>query len=145
MRTAIILGAMLVACGGSQENGGAKIDPALAGTWNGTTTVTIAGLQPSSFASSVTISVAGSTATVENVCPHGPSSLTASGSGESIAWAGAYVCPDASFVDCARVTFTLLSGSLTLGGGALSGSANATGAGCGVSRAATFAFQGTKP
>lgn len=129
----------LVACGGSDA-----IDPAFAGTWNGTTLVSISGFAPVSYASSVTISVNGGAARIANACPVGVGSVTATGSGEFITWRGSLACSPVSFPDCASVLFTLLSGSLTLNGGTLSGSVAANGEGCGVTRAATFAFQGSR-
>lgn len=138
MRKLLLL-VMMAACGGSDA-----VDPAFAGTWNGTTLVSIAGLAPVGYPSSVFISVSGSSVRVANACPAGGTSLTATGSGNFVAWQGSLACSPVPFSDCGSVLFTLLSGSLTLNGGTLSGSVAASGEGCGITRAATFAFQGSR-
>jgi hypothetical protein len=140
MRIALALVFGVAACGGS----GGGLDAAMAGTWNGTASVTMAGLQPLSYQGQLIVAVSGDTATVRQVCSNGSGSISASGTGSTAQWHGTLSCPPVAFSDCASVTFTFNSGNMSLTNGALVAQGAATGAGCGVTRAASFSFTGTK-
>jgi hypothetical protein len=140
-RFALVLAlALLVsACGGS-----ASLDPAMAGTWAGTATVTMSGLNPLQYSSGLRVSVSGDTAMVSGICPNGGGAINTVGSGSSAGWTGSYACPPIAFSDCPAVTFTFTSGHIDFRNGALVAQGAATGAGCGLTRAASFSFTGSK-
>lgn len=138
MRALILALVLLASCGGSH------VDPAFAGNWNGTAFVTLSGGSAYSYPASLRVSVDGDTAHVSNVCPSGAGTISASGSGSSLTWLGSLTCPPLSFSDCASVVFTFTAGTMTLDRGALVAQGTASGSGCGVTRAATFSFTGSR-
>ena len=68
MREGIIVataGLALCVCGGSGGSGnGSALDQTLTGDWSGTTTLTLSGLAPYTYQSTVSISMSGSTANI---------------------------------------------------------------------------------
>jgi hypothetical protein len=140
--SALIL-ATALACGGG-GSGNQVIDPAMAGTWTGTTTLTVSGYQPQTSNGELQIAVSGQDATFTQVCPGGTGSITGHGSGRSVSWQGSYVCPPANILGCPTVVLTLQSASATLNGSTLSAQGSGNGSGCGVNASYTVAFTGTK-
>jgi hypothetical protein len=136
----------LAACGGGDSAAG--LNPAFAGTWNGTTTVTIPGYQPLTYPGQLIISLNGSSAVVSRVCPDGSGSLTMSGSGSAAAWTGTVVCPPMA-VTCSgtsttlSITLTSAAGSLSADTTTLTAQGSGTATVCGGATTVTFSFVGT--
>jgi hypothetical protein len=158
MKRILIAALFAVACGGSSNEGGTNqqtggttqqpppsLDSNFSGTWNGTTTLTFTGNQPSAYASRVVVAVSGTSATLADVCPDGSGTITVTGSGESASWSGTLNCPSIAFTNCAAVAFTYHTGSMALNGnGSLTVQGTGLAAGCGVTLNLTTTFVGTK-
>jgi hypothetical protein len=158
MKRILIAVLFAVACGGSSNEGGnnqqtggttqqppPSLDSNFSGTWNGTTTLTFTGNQPSAYASRLVIAVSGGSATLADVCPDGSGTATVSGSGQSASWSGTLTCPAVQFTNCAAVAFTYQSATMTLSGnGSLTVQGTGLAAGCGVTLNLTTTFVGTK-
>jgi hypothetical protein len=95
-RFVLTLALLTLACGGR------RLDPALAKTWVGTTTVIIGGGGQFSYASQITISVNGDAATVTEICQGGGGSIAAKESRDDpqssydpdfASWSGSEACP----------------------------------------------------
>jgi len=151
MRTrllALAMGTTLAACGGSDSGGGggSSLNPAFGGTWTGVTTVTVTGLSPFTFPSTLGIAVSGSTATINNVCPDGSGTIVGQGSGNTVSWSGTLTCPPVAVAGvCPAVTATYTSATATLNdNGTLTSAAAATASGCLLTSPATLTFTGSK-
>ncbi len=158
MRRVYVLFALVcfVACGGSDngsntDGGGgstpvAPLNPALGGTWNGTTVLTLAGADPIAYPSQLIVSVTGQSATAKHVCPleGDPGTITLTGSGDAAFWSGTLACTPIQAAECQAFTFTFRNASAALNpGGTVSAHASGSGSGCGVSLDFTFSFVGT--
>jgi hypothetical protein len=147
MRRSFLLGALsvLLACGGPVDNSSA-LNGSFPGTWNGTTTLTLAGYSPYSYPASLVI---GDSATASNICPGigDGHTLTLQVSGNSATWSGILVCNPVQFSGCSSVVFTFNNASAALnpdGDGSLSGQGSGSASGCGMTLDFTFAFTGQK-
>jgi hypothetical protein len=141
----LVVAATLNACGGSSDDGEPPLNPALSGTWTGSTTVSFPGFAPFSYASYVVIAVSGQTATAAAVCPDGSGSIAIQGSGDTAEWHGAYSCAPVALGACSTVTLTYQSIVATLNGsGTLSAVGSGVASGCGTSSAVTLTFSGSK-
>jgi len=145
MKRFFLLGALsvLLACGGADNSSG--LNGSFAGTWNGATTLTLAGYSPYSYPASLVIAVNGAGATASNICPgigdlH---TLTLQVSGNNATWSGILVCNPVQFSECSSVVFTFNNASAALNsGGSLSGQGSGSASGCGMTLDFTFAFTG---
>jgi hypothetical protein len=147
MKRFCLVGALslALACGGSDSTG--SLDNAFAGTWNGTTTLTLAGYAPYSYASQLSVSVNGETATASNICPAigDGHTLTVHGTGNSASWSGSLTCNPVQFTQCSSVVFTFHNASAVLNpSGSLSAQGSGSATGCGITLDFTFSFTGTK-
>ncbi len=142
MLSLLAMTASLCACGGS--GGDEALSPGFAGTWNGTTTLSISGYQPYSYSSYMNVSVDGGVATVTAVCPTGSGLIRASGSGTTLDWSGSYACPAVSFGGCGAVTFTYWSATAHLSAGSLTLQGTGQASGCGLSAPMSFVFAGSR-
>jgi hypothetical protein len=149
--------AVLIAVAGCGGGGSNSLNPAMAGTWPGTTTVTLQGASPFIYSSLLTVSVSGSQGTVSGICYDGSGSMSASGSGDTLLWSGSSTCPPVKFFGCLAVTVTFQSANihvsshpydaghtLTAQGSADVSTTGPPGSGCGSSEAATFSFTGNR-
>ena len=151
MKTAPIAAALLLlsACGGG--GGGTPeplpdLNPAMGGTWTGTSTVTATGTPPTSVPGALEVAVAGRNATISRVCPDGSGAIVATGSANAAAWTGSLSCPPVSVSACASVVATLTSahGSLSADGLALTVRALGSASGCGFTLPVQLDFVGAK-
>jgi hypothetical protein len=147
MKRFVLLGALsiLLACGGSDNS--SALNGSFAGTWNGATTLTLAGYSPYSYPASLVIAVNDVGATASNICPgigDGHTlTLTVQGSGNSATWSGILVCNPVQFSGCSSVVFTFNNASAALNpDGSLSGQGSGSASGCGMTLDFTFAFFG---
>ncbi len=130
-----------LACGGSNDP---VLDPAFAGTWTGTTTITFPGYAPFYSSGQLLIAVSGQDANVTEICPDGSGGVTATGTGENAAWSGTYACPAVALGTCASVAITYTSASAILSNTTLSVVAAGTASGCGTTSDVTVSFSGGK-
>jgi hypothetical protein len=151
MKRILIAALFAVACGGSSNEGGNNqqttpaLDANFSGTWNGTTTLTFTGNEPSAYLSRLVIAVSGTSATLADLCPDGSGTVTVTGSGQGASWSGTLPCPSIAFTNCAAVAFTYHTGSMALNGnGSLTVQGTGTANGCGVTLNLTTTFVGTK-
>ncbi len=137
----------LAACGGS-DTPAVSLNPAFAGTWDGTTTVTIPGAAPITYQGQLVISLSGATASVSRVCLDGSGSLTMTGSGNAASWAGSLVCAPVA-VTCSgvagtlNITLTAAAGALSNDTTTLTAQGSGTATACGSATTITFSFVGT--
>jgi len=108
-----VLGLVSVAACGSSTG---TIDPGMAGTWVGTSTVAIAGQAPSTFpGQQVVVSVDGGTAQVAGICPSGGSlssgTVTATGDDDTASWSASVACPAVSIGSIPSVSITYTAGT----------------------------------
>ena len=140
MRRALLLLAV-TACGSD------KLDPAFAGLWTGSATMTMG---TSSFTQNdvqVSIALPNETSlTISPVCPGNTGIITATGKGDSISWSGSVTCPAVALTSCSSVVVTLQSGTATLSsdGKTLTAAASGTATGCSQTNAFSWQFVGTK-
>jgi hypothetical protein len=143
------------ACGSST----APIDPNMAGSWVGTTTIAITTANSgqgqatsAQLPENVVVTVSGNTAEVAGVCPDASGSVSASGAIGSCSWSAAFSCPAISTEGCSAVSSTYTSGTVGCammmnGGGmdvpTLTVNASGTAAGCGVTHTSTLSSSGT--
>jgi len=143
----IISALSVSACGGS-DTPAANLNPALAGTWVGTTTITFPGYAPSSYQGQLTIAVSGTNGTVSQLCLDGSGTMTMTGSGNSASWTGTLVCVPVA-VTCPSgpgtfsYTLTSTSGVLSSNNRTLTAQSSGTGTLCGTATTVTFSFVGT--
>lgn len=132
--------------GGSSTEPLPDLNPALSGTWNGNTLVSVPGFPSSSYPSQLVIAASGRTATITKVCPDGTGTVVASGSGNTAAWSGSLACPPVAVSGCPSVTATLTSasGSLSADATTLTVRAAGTASGCSFTSNVTLGFVGTK-
>ncbi len=141
--TAFLLAAL--ACGGGGGSSSGSLDPAFAGTWSGTVTLSVSGSPSTSSASQLVVAVSGQSATISEVCPEGNGSVTAQGSGDSATWNGNVSCLAIPITGvCASVIITYTSATATLSNGTLTVQATGKAAGCGASSPVQVSFSGTK-
>lgn len=140
-----ILALAASACGGSAPAPAASLNPALAGTWSGTTRLTL-GSSTFSESSTVTVTVSGQQGTLYPVCFDGTGTITATGSGDTASWSGTMPCPAVALGGCSSVVLTFVSAGanyLSLNDW-LGASASGSATGCGVTQAATLTFLGSR-
>jgi len=143
--TAFLLAAL--ACGGGGGSSSGSLDPAFAGTWSGTVTLSVTGSPSTSSASQLVVAVSGQSATISEVCPDGKGtgSVTAQGSGDSATWNGNVSCLAIPITGvCASVIITYTSATAMLSNGTLNVLATGKAAGCGASSPVQVSFSGTK-
>jgi|GEM_PF-4485577 len=90
------------------------IDPGMAGTWVGTSTVAIAGQAPTTFTGQqVVVSVDGGTAQVSGLCPgaSGAGTATATGVEDTATWSAAIACPAVSIGTSPPVAISYTAGT----------------------------------
>jgi hypothetical protein len=133
--------------GGSIGNPGVNLflDPALAGTWDGTSTMNLSGQAPLLYAGKLSISLNGLGANVSPICPDGTGIVIMSGIGNSARWSGFLRCAPKAFGACAAVSVAFTSANLALSGDGLTLLAEGTATGCETTASVTFTFAGTKP
>lgn len=126
---------------------GPALDPAMAGTWVGTTSYAFSGLSTIdvSGASVVTTLAGGDELRVLGTCPTGSGFITATGAGGHATWSGNLVCPAVDLLGCSAVTISYSSGTLDLRpGGVLDIVAHGSGSGCASTRSLLVTFAGTR-
>lgn len=97
------------------------------------------------YTGALVIAVSGNNATVANVCLDGSGSLEVSGAGDSVTWAGTLVCPAVPFTNCAAVTLTYSSATITLGSNdVLTVVATGHASGCGTTLGVTSTLSGSR-
>jgi hypothetical protein len=121
------------------------LDPALAGTWDGTSTMNLSGQAPLLYAGKLSISLNGLGANVSPICPDGTGIVIMSGIGNSARWSGFLRCAPKAFGACAAVSVAFTSANLALSGDGLTLLAEGTATGCETTASVTFTFAGTKP
>lgn len=137
----------LAGCGGSSSTEPlTDLNPALSGTWNGNTLVSVPSFPTSSYPSQLVIAASGRTATITRVCPDGTGTVVASGSGNTAAWSGSLACPPVTVSTCTTVipTLTSANGSLSADATTLTVQAAGTVSGCFFTSNVTLVFVGTK-
>jgi len=141
------------------------LDGDFAGTWNGTVTFAMSGRHPVPYSVPVTISLAGNSAQVGNICPgtiqnyslrgsvvrlptesaRASSTITATGSGSASSWSGLLECPKIEARGCDAVAVGYSEASIALSGpNQLTIVVTGTAEGCGVVYAIFVTFVGSK-
>lgn len=149
MRIALVTASLLLlsACGGGgSPEPVTDLDPAMGGTWIGTSTVTATGQSPQTAPGTLEVAVAGRNATITKVCPDGTGTMVATGSGHAAAWTGTLTCPPVAVSLCPNVVVTLTSanGSLSADGLTLTVVATGRASACGLTPGVTLGFMGGK-
>jgi len=99
-----VLGALLLlvtSCGG--------LAPEFTKEWNGFATVAPSLGEPFSYPAQLKLTVTGNEATLDQVCPAGGASLTATGTGDNASWSGSLVCDGFIASGCTSVVLTYAS------------------------------------
>jgi len=140
---------LCAACGGSPTAAPA-LNPAFAGSWTVSASVTGPAFSPtgkgliSNYDGTLLLTTLGPTATVAHVCPDGSGTVTVNGTDNGPAgWDGgqSLICPAVALGNCASVvpTLTLVTVEL-LADGTLSALAAGVADGCGATKAPVSVF-----
>ncbi len=113
-----------------------QLNPAIAGTWSGPSSVRIAGGAPSAGTLRVTVTVSNDMMTVVPLCADGSGAMPATGNVNLATWGGTLTCPPAPVGGCASTTLSYQSATFTLGNDdVLTVSAQGDATGCGATGA----------